>query len=308
MKKIKVAIVDYPDCLQSALFGFYEVFTLANRVCNEQNLNICFQPHIIKATDTLISDSNHYQLLLLPPSQQSEYYLQPNEHLLCWIKAQHQCGVRIGSACAATFILAATGLLANKQVTTHWGLATQFSESYPRLKLNVDKILINEGDIITAGGMMSWLDLAFEVIGQYSQASVVRMLGKYLVVDTGKREQRFYRQFNPELQHGDALILSIQQHLQVHFSSPQSIKRLSLANNLTERTLLRRFVKATKLKPTQYIQQLRTQKACDLLESTNHSFEVISHQVGYEDAGACRKLFIRYIGLTPTEFRKRFVE
>lgn len=70
---------------------------------------------------------------------------------------------------------------------------------------------------------------------------------------------------------------------------------------------LRRFVKATQLKPTQYIQHLRVQKACELLETTLHSFEWIANQVGYEDVSACRKIFVRTMGLTPGEFKKRFV-
>ncbi|KJY82873.1 hypothetical protein TW81_11740 [Vibrio galatheae] len=81
-----------------------------------------------------------------------------------------------------------------------------------------------------------------------------------------------------------------------------------LANqvSLTERTLQRRFQKATGHNPNQYLQRLRVQNACDCLESTSHSFELIANQVGYEDISACRKAFINIVGLTPREFRKRF--
>ena len=308
MKNIKIAIIDYPHCLKSAIYGFFEVFNLANRVCAEQGLLYQFSPHILDCSEKTDFSENVFNVILLPPSNHSEFYLNPSKHLIRGLIQQHYTGANICSACAGTFILAATGLLLNKQATTHWGLETIFRSKYPEVQLNIDKILINQGDIITAGGMMSWLDLGLEVICKYTQPSVVRSLGKYLVIDTGQREQRFYRQFTPILNHGDALILSIQHTLKETFHCSQTIADIAQQNCLTERTFLRRFVKATQLKPKQYIQHLRIQKACDLLESTNLSFELIANQVGYEDSGACRKLFVRTIGLTPSEFRKRFVE
>jgi transcriptional regulator GlxA family with amidase domain len=48
-------------------------------------------------------------------------------------------------------------------------------------------------------------------------------------------------------------------------------------------------------------------KACDLLESTKKTFEVIAYDVGYEDVSACRKSFVNNIGLTLKVFRRRFV-
>lgn len=307
MLNINLAIIDYPNCLKSALYGFSEIFYFANRVCIEQGLSYQFTPQIINCDDKTDFSGRKFNVILLPPSNQSEYYLNPPKHLLRGLLQQHYAGAIICSACAGTFILAAAGLLHQKKVTTHWQLAPLFSEQFPDIALNVDKILINQGDIITAGGMMAWLDLAIEIILQYTQPSVVHSLGKYLVIDTGQREQRFYRQFTPILDHDDALILSIQHTLKATYHLPQTIAEIATKNGLTERTFLRRFFKATQLKPKQYIQQLRIQKACDLLASSNLSFELIAHKVGYQDNSACRKLFVRIVGLTPSEFRKRFV-
>ncbi|WP_249314064.1 helix-turn-helix domain-containing protein [Pseudoalteromonas sp. S2755] len=60
------------------------------------------------------------------------------------------------------------------------------------------------------------------------------------------------------------------------------------------------------LNPNQYLQRFRVQKMCDLLESTSKPFDWIAYQVGYEDTTACRKVFNKCMGLTPSEFRKRF--
>jgi transcriptional regulator GlxA family with amidase domain len=65
-------------------------------------------------------------------------------------------------------------------------------------------------------------------------------------------------------------------------------------------------VKATGIKPSEYIQRLRIQKVCDQLESTPHTFDLIANNVGYKDTGACRRAFVNIMGLTPQEFKGRF--
>ncbi|WP_346766802.1 helix-turn-helix domain-containing protein [Pseudoalteromonas sp. Z1A6] len=49
------------------------------------------------------------------------------------------------------------------------------------------------------------------------------------------------------------------------------------------------------------------QKACELLESTTHSFERVALNIGYDDVNSFRKVFIKIIGLSPTAFKERFV-
>lgn len=158
-----------------------------------------------------------------------------------------------------------------------------------------------------AGGMMSWLDLGLTLVETLVSPYIARQLGKLLVIDTAGREQRYYRQFSPIFTHGDSVILRAQKTIQSNYQQGKKISALANDLCLTERTFLRRFVKATGFKPSEYIQRLRIQKACNLLETTQRSFELIANDVGYENTSACRKIFVRIIGLTPRAFKKRFV-
>lgn len=302
-KPICIGILNYPGCLQSAVFGLSELFELANRIGQQEDANIQFETCIIQSIDNQLP---HYQVLVIPPSLDEQAYQAPPADLCDWIVSAHQAGTIICSACAGAFILAATGLLDAREVTTHWGLADKLSTRFPNLVLNSERILVNDGDIITAGGIMSWVDLGLELVAQFSHPSIMRQLGKSMVVDTGEREQRFYRRFIPKRGHGDQAVLQIQQYIQINFHQAVSVAKLSEMSFLTERTFLRRFVKATGLKPIEYLQRTRIQKACDLIESSAESIESIASQVGYEDISAFRKVFIRITGLTPRDFRRRF--
>ncbi|MDG2671013.1 DJ-1/PfpI family protein, partial [Vibrio parahaemolyticus] len=203
-----MGICEYPSVLKSAVYGFEEMFLLANRICKEQNIEVVFEPILIPHTDLT---EERLTVVFLPPASLDNYYLAPDEALIRWLKAHYSQGAVLSSACAGVFILAATNLIDSREVTTHWALAETFSQAFPSIALDSNKILINHGDIVTAGGMMSWLDLGFELIAKYASPGVVRQLGKTLVIDTAQRAQSYYQQFHPSFSHGDYAIVSIQQ-------------------------------------------------------------------------------------------------
>ncbi|TDP01860.1 GlxA family transcriptional regulator [Marinomonas balearica] len=302
---ISIAIIQYPGSLLSAVYGLEEMFEIANSLCSEQGLDVSFSTQLIKESD-VTTQQRTYDLILLPPSTHDSYYLNPNNDFITWLKEQYSKGAICATACAAAFILAEAQLIKNTSITTHWRLESTFRQKYPHINLKVDAILINEGQIITAGGMMSWMDLGFEIVTQFTNVQTLRELGRYLVIDTSPREQRYYAKFIPPLNHGDEAVLALQHHIHAHFDQDLSIQSLMSLFHFTQRTLHRRFIKATGYNPSQYIQRYRVQKACQLLETTHLPFESIAFNLGYQDANALRKKFVEIMGLSPKEFKNRF--
>ncbi len=300
---MRIAVIHYPSALQSAVYGLFELFEMANELCQQA---AAFSCEIL--TTEQLPKGQQYEVIILPPSLKSDYYLEPSDHLLTWLAQQHKQQATLCSACSGAFILAQGGFLEGHQATTHWALEEAFKERFPHLTLDIHQILINQGDIITAGGVMSWLDLALEIVARHAGPAVMNQLGKNLVVDTGQRSQRYYQQFIPKRNHGDKAILEIQAFLdKYYFKKTKNIEMADLGH-MSERNFLRRFAQATDLKPSEYIQRLRIQKACEKLEQTTKHFETIATEVGYEDSSACRKIFVRILGLTPKQFRQRFVK
>lgn len=304
-KLIRVVIIDYPNALQSAVYGLQELFMLSNQIVMDNNLDVEFVVNVVKPSKEL-ENIDQSDIVILPPNLDSSYHNKPPSVLLTFINKSHQGGAILCSACAGAFILAKTGLLDNRTATTHWQLADEFSEQYPQVSLKIESLLINDGDIISAGGLMSWIDLGLEIVAQFTKPHIMRILGRYLIVDTGKREQRYYGTFTPKFSHGNHSILQVQYHIQASYTQPLKVSALAAVACMSERTFLRQFTQATTIKPIQYIQRVRVQKACELLESTTQSFEQISLNIGYEDVNSFRKVFTKTIGLTPSAFKARF--
>jgi len=310
----RIAILDYPGSLQSAVHGLAEMIGLADRLCRTRGETVRLEATVIgmealsaAGTPAGILAETTYAAVVVPPTLDRDAIdIAASDAIGRWLQGAHAHGAVLCSACAGAFLLGGAGVLDHRPVTTHWQLADTLQARFPAARVNAGCILVDDGDVITAGGLMAWVDLGLELVARFVHPALMRELGRVLVVDTAPREQRFYQSFIPRLDHGDAAILKIQHMLQRSYVEGLSVHALADAAHMSERSFLRRFDAATGLTPVRYLQRLRMQKACELFETSARPVEAIAHAVGYEDVSAFRKVFVRTMGLTPREFRRRF--
>jgi transcriptional regulator GlxA family with amidase domain len=129
---------------------------------------------------------------------------------------------------------------------------------------------------------------------------------RFMNIDPPGREQQFYGDFVPRTKHGDSAILKAQHWLTTQRERPIGVADIAQHACLEPRTFLRRFVKATGMKPSEYQQRLRMSRAREMLEFSRSSVEAIAASVGYDDVGGFRRVFRKFVGLTPSEYRQRF--
>ncbi len=310
MRIIEIGILRYPEAQAAAVYGLTDLFEAANRFIShgEPVFRVSHWHELdgrIVPTDNARAGSK-LTCFIVPPSLSPIASGTVSETIGEWIIEAHDAGATACSVCAGAFHLAAAGLLDHRIVTTHWALKDQLAEAYPRCILDADRMIIDDGDVITAGGVMAWTDLGLRLIDRFGGSAVMLAVARLFLIDPGGREQRYYRTFAPEQAHGDKVILDVQRWLQIHFADTVNVKQMAERAGLTERTFLRRFQRATALNPTAYVQVLRVSKARELLEATALSINEIAWQVGYKDPPAFRKIFRSNLGINPGEYRRRF--
>lgn len=223
-----------------------------------------------------------------------------------WTRERHAEGTVLASVCGGAFVLGETGLLTGRTVTTHWLYADTFRTRFPDAVLDTDRLIIDGGDIISAGGLMAWTDLGLKLVERFLGPVVMARTARMMLIDPPGREQRYYSGFAPRLLHGDAAILKAQHFLQANEGKDAQLSTLAEQAGLEKRTFIRRFQKATGLTATAYAQRLRVAKAQELLQFSQFPIERIPWDVGYSDPGAFQKVFFRIVGLTAGNYRQRF--
>lgn len=318
-KHIEIGLLIYPESLVSATQGLTDLFSIAGRIANDLNskkqiaLRVShWQQLNDSAKITRVFDSHPHlgaaepTVIIVPPRMRTPITSDEVHHVTKWLRKRHEAGTILCSVCSGAFLLAEAGVLNNRVATTHWTYAPQFANQYPEIKMAADQIVVDDGDIMTAGGLMAWTDLGLTLVDRFLGPTVMSQTARFMVLDPPGREQRFYGSFSPVLNHGDASILKVQHWLQGQIGRTITIPMMAKHAKLAERTFLRRFHKASGFKPTEYFQQVKLIKAREMLELSNKNVDEIAWTIGYEDPGAFRKLFKRIVGLTPGEYRTRF--
>ncbi|POT99655.1 AraC family transcriptional regulator [Escherichia sp. ESNIH1] len=315
-KVIGIGLVLYPGVQQAAVLGLSDLFSVANSIAAEYQQHTVLQVthwqspgqdrDPIPTGDVSANPSCALSALILPPALSTPVVPERGDRLTQWLRDRHAQGVVLGSICAGAFLLAATGLMTGRRMTTHWKYAELLQQHFPDIAVDADRLVIDDGDVISAGGLMSWTDLGLRLVDRLLGPTIMIHTARMLLVDPPGREQRYYSVFSPRLNHGDAAILKVQHWLQATQAKEISLSALALQANLEARTFLRRFQKATGMTSTDYCQRLRVGRARELLQFGNAPVDSVAWEVGYNDAGAFRKVFTRIVGLTPGEYRRRF--
>lgn len=312
MVETRIGIVLYPGAQLSAAMGMADLFHVAAQVAERAHQGA--PPLRIRSLETDAAghpalpdeDDDPCHVLILPPSLQAPIAPDVAAPLADWLRKRHGDGTILASVCGGAFLLAETGLLKGRTATTHWNYAEDFRQRFPDVDLDTDRLIIDGGDILSAGGLMSWTDLGLKLVDRFLGPVVMAQTARLMLVDPPGREQRYYSGFAPRLTHGDTAVLKAQHFLQSTEGREARLATLAEQAGLEERTLLRRFQKATGHTTTEYAQRLRVAKAQELLQFGRLPVERIAWEVGYSDTGSFRKIFHRIVGLTPGEYRQRF--
>lgn len=319
----KIGLLALKNCMKSSITGPYDILSVASiewrrlnpdvktdlfelKIVSPDGLQVeCFGGQTLKP-DLAMKSCTNLDLVFIPVVYGDLASLLSDTSLILWLTEQSRKGTMICAVCAGSFLAAQTGLLNHRSATTHWYLADEFQHRYPKVVLKKEKMIVDEGDFITAGGVTAYMDLSLYLTARFGSAELASSLSKALLIDPSRRFQTPYTLFDFNTTHSDKTILSVQAWMKDNLSRHMTIPFLAAKAGFGERTFARRFKKATGDTPLGYLQNLRIGKAKYMLEQTQEPVDIITYATGYEDVSSFRRLFKRITGLSPTAYRKKF--
>lgn len=317
MVVVELGVLIYQGAQLAAVHGLTDLFGVANRIAAEHQ---SAQLPLLRVSHWQVDASGKPErvfsshpgpdqammAVLVPPSIGEFTEDQAPPALLEWLRQQHAAGTVLGGVCIGSIMLARSGLLDGRTATTHWSSANAFAARYPAVRLEADKPIVDDGDLITTAGLMAWSELGLRLVDRLMGPSIAADTARFLVIEHSDSASQCGSNFAPILGHGDSAILKVQHWLQASGAVDVCVAAMALEAGLEERTFLRRFRNATGLKPTEYCQHLRVGKARQMLEFTNGTIDHIAWTVGYQDPSAFRATFKKITGLAPSDYRSRF--
>ena len=236
-------------------------------------------------------------------------YLDPDQkgEMLEWLKNQSGRIRRICSVCSGAFVLAEAGLLDGRKATAHWSKNEELAQDFPSIDVQIARIFIKDGNIYTAAGITSGMDLALALIeedlGQSFALDVARWLVLYL-----KRPGN-QSQFNTYLdckKIGHPTIRKVCEWILDHLQEDITVEDLAEQAAMSPRNFARVFVRVLRITPAKFINKLRVENAGRHLIETQLSLDEIAYHCGLKTSENLRRQFLNFFEVTPTQYRKSF--
>lgn len=190
MQPMTVGIMLYDEVEVLDFAGPFEVFSLARRADGEKAFcvhTVAQAKRAIHARGGLTVTPEHdfgtvppLDALIVPGGWGAEEVELHNPAVLAFVNAVYRRPeTTVASVCTGAFILAEAGLLSGRAATTHWMDLDRLAREYPQVAVRHGVKFVDEGRVLTAGGISAGIHLALHLVSRWA--------GRDVAVDTAHR-------------------------------------------------------------------------------------------------------------------------
>ncbi|KUF19648.1 MULTISPECIES: GlxA family transcriptional regulator [Streptomyces] len=204
---------------------------------------------------------------------------------------------RVASVCTGAYVLAAAGLLDHRRATTHWGYGDRLAARHPTVAVDTRPLYVRDGNVYTAAGVTSALDLTLSLIeddhGPTLARAVARELVSYLHRPADQAQISMFLAAPPP---GDRLVRDLRGHIGAHLADDLSPAALAARAGVSTRHLTRLFTTHLGTTPARAVRAARTEAAAHLVRSSALSLAAVGRRCGFRSAQTLRQAFLDHYG------------
>ncbi len=228
--------------------------------------------------------------------------------VLDWIRRAAPAARRFGSVCSGAFLLAEAGLLDGRRITTHWAAADALAQRFPKVTVDADAIHVRDGKVCTSAGVTAGMDLALALVEEDLGREIALKVASQLVMFFKRPggQAQFSRREAPAAANRSAL-QELQRWVAAHPAASHDVPSLAARIGVSPRHLSRLFQEEVGITPASWVEAARVSAARQLLEEGNVAPKQVAAACGFSSVDTLRRAFLRVVGVTPADYRKRHV-
>jgi transcriptional regulator GlxA family with amidase domain len=223
---------------------------------------------------------------------------------LNFVRAAARRGCRVASVCSGAYVLAEAGVLDGRRATTHWSRTAHFLKTYPKVRLEPDRIFVRDGNIWSSAGISAGIDLALAMTSEDCGEEIARDTARQLVVY--HRRAGGQSQFSSllELKAPTGRFRALLSFAREHLDQPLTVDQLAQQAGMSSRHFARAFIAETGVTPAKAVERLRIEVARQRVQSSTEAIEAVARSTGFRDPERMRRAFIRTFGQPPQSLRR----
>ena len=214
---------------------------------------------------------------------------------------------RVTAVCTGAFVLASAGVLEGRRATTHWAHCGRLAHDFPGVSVTDDAIFVRDGSVWTSAGVTAGMDLALALVEDDVGSEVALAVARQLVMFVRRPggQSQFSVQLASQLAER-APLRELQAFIADNPSADLSVTELAARVAMSPRNFARAFVAEVGVTPAVFVERARVEVARRLLETTRADVEAIAARSGFGRVETMRRCFQRCLGVSPSDYRRRF--
>jgi transcriptional regulator GlxA family with amidase domain len=246
---------------------------------------------------------------LLIPGGPGIWKLRQDATVMRWIERALPDARRIASVCLGAFALAWAGALDGKRAATHWRYCPRLQDSFPNVKVEPDAIFVRDGRVWSSAGVSAGIDLALAMIEEDFGHTIALDIARRLVVFLKRPggQSQFSTVLAAQASDVEGRFSALHAWIIENIASDLRVETLAAKAGMSPRTFARTYVSRTGMTPAHGVEALRVETARLLLESRQIDNVVeVAKRAGFGDDERMRRAFLKHLGVSPSEYRRRF--
>jgi transcriptional regulator GlxA family with amidase domain len=316
-KPLLIAIPVFPRLQSLDAIGPGQVFGTANQILSREAYRVklvAIRPGAVATTAgfALSADAlrtvvpKSVDTLIVPGGDaQGVRDAVADKRLIGWIADTARQARRACSVCSGAFLLAATGALKGKRVTTHWSATKDLQRNFPDLDVDPEAIYINEGKCWTSAGVTTGIDMALALVEEDVGRDVAMGVARQLVVYM--RRPGHQTQFSTTLaaqSSKDTRLADLAGWAERNIDKQLDVETLAQRANMSARNFHRHCQAELGVSPAKFVEALRLDAARRLLETRSFDLAQVAARAGFSGSDHLIRAFERRFGVTPGVYRE----
>ncbi len=222
---------------------------------------------------------------------------------LNWLKQLDRNSIQLGAVCTGAYVLAAAGLLDNREFSAHWECIPSISENFPKAKHNNHLYSLSKDRLTSSGGIVP-LDMMLALVHQQYGSQLVVAISDMFICDRIRGETDYQRvPMRHSLVNTQPKLVELVSLMESNLEEPIGLDELASYVSISRRQLERLFQKYLNCTPSRYYLKLRLMRARQLLKQTSLSIIEIATACGFVSTPHFSKCYRDYMGMPPRDER-----
>jgi transcriptional regulator GlxA family with amidase domain len=222
-----------------------------------------------------------------------------------WLKLRAPRTRRIASISTGILPLAESGLLNGRAVTTHWRVAREVAQRFPRLRLSYSAPFFKDDRFYTASNGIAGVEMTLAMIQEDHGARLALAVRRELIarlhpLSDGEQDSESQAYQSDPVER----IAELPAWILTHLDCRLTVTVLAARACLCRRHFTRVFRQVFNCSPSDFVEELRMNEARRRLVTMPTKVERLAQELGFHSSDAFRRAFERRVGVSPTAFRR----